>query len=369
MSIDRWLTVHDVAQEFAMKDAGIKKEELAQRVSDRFALSADRSVFYADDMAVRFSHASGQTFSNCVVSLSVIRKYDDRPFLVCILRPSGIETLIANSTFISKVSHSSQQLSLTKLRGTILGHDILREFDDLSNTPHNFAELYARHREFTWDENFHRIVERTTAITPTGKKYMPSDQDRDRILKSVNNAALASQEGYTHGIERELQDLLDNRKDRILQAASRDNVNIRGNAIEQIMTEESNLHRCEDLLFSAQGDLRVLVDIKSKLLHRASSPKMYNIDKLLQELADGRTLMAFFFIGIDLPQATVTCRLVNVFDRTILAATRVQFHWAGRNSRGVTQLTGSIRETFDPGFRETIDAEAAGDFINGLLDK
>jgi len=34
----------------------------------------------------------------------------------------------------------------------------------------------------------------------------------------------------------------------------------------------------------------------------------------------------------------------------IISATRVQTHWAGRASRGVTQLTGDMTRIFDPSY-------------------
>jgi hypothetical protein len=66
-------------------------------------------------------------------------------------------------------------------------------------------------------------------------------------------------------------------------------------------------------------------------------------------------------------QYVVTC-LVSIFDKTILNATRVQFHWAGRNSRGVTQLTGDISSLFRSNFIESIDIDQAQDFLQRLID-
>jgi hypothetical protein len=110
------------------------------------------------------------------------------------------------------------------------------------------------------------------------------------------------------------------------------------------------------------------VDIKSKLRGRASSPKLYNIDKLLRALADGQTVFAALFVGVDLVEQRVAARLVNVFDDALLGATRVQHHWAGRGSRGVTQLSNCPERIFEADFRAHVDVAAAEQFVRELID-
>jgi len=128
----------------------IDKAEFAQIISAHYSLQKARSVYFADDFAVRFCYSNDAGFSNCVVSLSTLRKYDDRPFLVVLLQPSGVRTFLANSTLIRKVSHSSHKLSVENVRGTILGHDITQEFDGVSNEPRNFSSLFETHQGFDW---------------------------------------------------------------------------------------------------------------------------------------------------------------------------------------------------------------------------
>ena len=50
-------------------------------------------------------------------------------------------------------------------------------------------------------------------------------------------------------------------------------------------------------------------------------------------------------------ERVLTC-LVSIVDKTIIDMTRTQFHWAGRNSRGVTQLTGNINVVFNGQFAD-----------------
>lgn len=63
-------------------------------------------------------------------------------------------------------------------------------------------------------------------------------------------------------------------------------------------------------------------------------------------------------------------KICPVYDEKLIDATICQFHWAGRNSRGVTQLKG---EYIDAILREdytvSIDKTKAENFISNLLNK
>lgn len=96
--------------------------------------------------------------------------------------------------------------------------------------------------------------------------------------------------------------------------------------------------------------------------------KFFNIDKMLKTLSTGNTVFSFFFVGINLERQYVATCLVSIFDQTILNATRIQFHWAGRSSRGVTQLSGNLSPLFESGFTESIAIEQAKDFLQQLIN-
>lgn len=99
-----------------------------------------------------------------------------------------------------------------------------------------------------------------------------------------------------------------------------------------------------------------------------SNPKGYNIDKYLRVLSRGQAVLSFFFVGIDTMTRTTMTGFASTLDKSILEATRVQFHWAGRNSRGVTQLTGDLAEVFRPGFGEVVEIGRARVFLQELID-
>jgi hypothetical protein len=210
-------------------------------------------------------------------------------------------------------------------------------------------------------------VEATTAIAPTGVRFSPSAAQISNIVAAPALASRTSENPEYLRIQKLLGQIVERERDAIMLAAEIDSINERGNSIEQIITGSGNVHGVQDLEFELPNG-RLLIDVKTKLLNLASSPKGYNIDKFLTLLSTGNTVLSFFFVGIDLGRRSIGTRLVSVLDSTILKATRIQFHWAGRNSRGVTQLTGDLSGIFTTAFRETISLAEAETFLRTLIN-
>ena len=101
------------------------KNRLAEAVKDEFDLIQDRKVYYCEDFAIRFSKSESRRMSNTVLSLSALQKYDDIPFIVCIVSSRTNYLLLANSTFLKKISHSSQELRIDNIKGSFNGGDII----------------------------------------------------------------------------------------------------------------------------------------------------------------------------------------------------------------------------------------------------
>lgn len=175
--------------EFISEQDGIgDKAALATQVQKQFALVKDRSVFYGDWFTIRFCKAASASFSNTVLSLSSLRRYDDAPFIVCLVTPSKNILMLANTTFLRKISHSSQDLRCNNIKGSFNGSDIMRSFENVANTPENFEFLFTSHENYTFEENLTRLVEATNHITPTGKKFVPNRLQTECIRDSVNRA-------------------------------------------------------------------------------------------------------------------------------------------------------------------------------------
>jgi hypothetical protein len=345
------------------------KQEIQDVASEHFGLIKKRSVYEGPSFALRFCEASQASFSNTVVSLSTLKEYDSKPFVVCVVRPEELEFLLANSTFLKKISRSSHQLRVDNVRGSFLGHDIRREYEGLQNEPPNFEKLFALHQQVGWSENVKRLVRATDAIAPTGRRQAFTSSARDNILAAPQLAASLSGRHDYQAVEAELTALIKPNRAAILKAAEVDNVNLRGRLIEQILTKAGNFHSLQDLTRSLRAGTSLTIDIKTKLLNLSSSPKGYNIDKTLEMFALGNTAFSYFFVGIDAARREISTKLISILDSNIIDATRIQFHWAGRDSRGVTQLTGDLSWVFDTNYNEVIDVPKGQRFLEGLIDR
>ena len=187
-----------------------------------------------------------------------------------------------------------------------------------------------------------------------------------------------------------LNDDLNNRvhavESEIAIAAFIDNVNLRGRIIEYLITAEDDLRetlmRClrtrQPLpeIFTADelGDYerefkRYLTetDIKTKVLFLSSNPKGYNIDKLLSFLSEEKSVYLVYVVAIDRDK-TIQTRLCSMFNRQLLSGTRIIKHWAGRNSRGVTQYEGRALEAIVEDFDSRIDYGASQDILTDFLN-
>jgi len=352
---------------YRQRNQSASKEQIAGAAAHALHLTKHRSVYACDDFAVRFSAASGAPFANVVLSLSALRAFDRLPFTVAVIRPDSTDFLLANATFLRKISHSSHSLRPDHIRGSFLGHDILREYEAIENRPDNFDTLFAIHQEFTWVENVERLVEATNQIVGRGRRFSPNADGLQAIRQAPALAASLVRHPEYLRLKEELATAVRERSSQILEYARIDNVNQRGNLIEQAITGGINAHNLGDMVRQIAGDVTVQLEIKTKLMDRASSPKAYNIDKALEALGRGRTLIAFGFVGIYVDAGRVVSSTISILDRTVLEATRIQFHWAGRNSRGVTQLTGNFARVFAPDYQEEIDTAVAARFLADLL--
>jgi hypothetical protein len=229
--------------------------------------------------------------------------------------------------------------------------------------------LFAIHNEFSWQENVVRLVEATNAIVGRSTRFQVTPELLESLLEAPSRAAVALATASYREVEVQLSTLVAQHRQQLFRAGALENVNIRGNTIEQIITGEMNAHRLDDLMFTLANGLQLIVDIKTKLLNHASAPKAYNIDKMLQLLAAPGTVFSFFFVGLDVARSALFTRLISIFDPTILKATRIQTHWAGRASRGVTQLSGDLTPIFSTGYRPGVDTVGGRTLLQQFLER
>ena len=374
--------------ELIHKNDGINDKDLLTRlICEEFRLTKDRSVYYCPKYAIRFSSSARPNFGNTVLSLSNLRKYDDRPFIVCLVTPVRNFCLIANTTFLKKISHSSQELRENNIRGSFNGSDIVRDFEGISNSAENIRRLYDIHAEIGFEGNLARLVEATNNISPSGTKFIVGKGERSTILEAPNRAIrfVASSDART--LKSELDTKVEEFKNEILLAALIDNVNVRGRVIEYLIAGEDEALR-QSLIAALKSDTPGLpqfrtdntlgdyqrnfnafdteTDVKTKIMILSSNPKAYNLDKMLEFLANSRSVLMFYFVGID-PGKFVTTVLLSMFQRDLLKATILLKHWAGRNSRGVSQFEGKAINELIENPDSQIDDQAARDFLSRVI--
>jgi hypothetical protein len=113
-----------------------------------------------------------------------------------------------------------------------------------------------------------------------------------------------------------------------------------------------------------------LTDIKTKVIYLNSNPKAYNIDKFLRQMSDGRSVFLFYFIGVDEHNIFQTL-LCSVYHDKLIENTILQFHWAGRASRGVAQFNGTAIDEMlrANSFSNHINREQCISFLEMLLNR
>lgn len=370
------------------------KEEMIEVVCQNFTMVKDgRAIYHTDFFAVVFCYSKNNSFSNVVLSLSKLEKYDRIPcFVVLVKKDFDNVIYMINTTFLDKISHSSNDLRIDNIRGSLLGSNIRKEIEEIAkrNQPADFDDLFSYHQGFTWQENIERLVESTNNIKPNKKKAVLNEIEKKNLLKAPSRAiCFVNSEDYNILLD-DLRNRCEEVKEAILVASHIDNVNIRGRLIEVLITSNPdernkllrNLGEIEHLLptYDTKNDLGDYVrtfeksdsytDIKTKVLYLDSNPKAYNVDKFLKCMGKDKSVFLFFFVGID-ETGIVNTVLASVFHNKLQKTTWLQHHWAGKATRGVAQFNGkTINELLreDP-FINQINEEDSQRFLLGLLER
>lgn len=380
--------ISSLIQYIEAKDGIANKSALATLVQNEFGLTKDRSVYYCQHFAIRFcqSKKPSSSFANTVLALSALQKYDDRPFIVCLVTPDQNYMLMANASFLRKISHTSQDLRVNNIKGSFLGTDIMRVYEGVVNAPVNFEYLFTSHENYTFEENLERLVEATNNIQPTGKKFLPNQDELACILGSISRSIQFMKSPYYGQLEIDLEQRVHAVTAEIVIASFIENVNLRGRIIEHLITSAKDLnatlidalHEGKPLpdIYTADGlgdyerdfdFFSTATDIKTKVLFLSSNPKGYNIDKLLTFLAKEKSVYLIYVVAID-KNKNISTRLCSMFNKQLLGNTRIMKQWAGRNSRGVTQYDGKALEAIVTDFDPSIDVIESKNFLIQCLN-
>ncbi|MBR2507619.1 MAG: hypothetical protein IKB70_12195 [Bacilli bacterium] len=364
-----------------------KKDDLKELVKNEFNLTLDRKVYYCNAFAIRFSSAKTRNFSNTVLGLSALQKYDDRPFIVCVVLPNENYMLLANTFCLKKISHSSKELRVDNIKGSFNGGDIMRNVSGIENKPENFKDLFLFHEATSFEENLERLVEATNQIVGTKQKVELSDENIKNILNAPHRAINFVNSQFYSILESDLANRIKKVQNSIAIAAFIDNVNIRGRIIEFLITSESE-DKTRLMLIDALENEKTLpkfvtpdklgdytrdfesffteTDIKTKVLFLDANPKAYNIDKLLEFLSGDNSVYMLCFVGVS-KNKEISMALVSMFQYELLKNTRCMQHWAGRGTRGVTQFYGAVIKDILTSYKTNIDINYSIDRLKEMI--
>ena len=392
------MTMNKIVHDFVgliMDNKGVNtKEEIIEIVSKQIPLTKDgRALYHTNSFAVVFCYSKNNSFSNVVLSLSKLEKYDHIPcFVVLVKKDLDNVIYLINTSFLDKISHSSQKLRVDNIRGSLLGSNIRKELAEIGkkNTPEDFDDLFAYHQGFTWQDNIERLVESTNKIKPNVQKATLDSSEQRNLYLSPSRAIKFVQSNDYKVLLADLRNRCEKVMDAIIVASHIDNVNIRGRLIEVLITSDEKERRklLKDLsqvvqllpTYDTKNDLGDYVrsfkdsdtytDIKTKVLYLDSNPKAYNIDKFLKCMGKEKSVFMFFFVGIDEDGLSNTV-LCSVFHQQLLSTTLLQHHWAGRGSRGTAQFNGKVINELlhEQDFANQIDEQASRNFLERLMNR
>ena len=366
----------------------VDKKSLIDLVQKKFSLVKDGKVYCCADFSIRFSSSKKKHMSNTVLALSKLQKYDKKPFFVCIVTPDTNYILLANTTFLKKISHSSKELRVDNIRGSFNGTDIMTQVNGLENAPSHFEELFAFHNETSFQENLERLVEATNGIVGREQKFEITQENKLKILSAVSLTCNFLKSTEYETLREDLDARVRSVQGEIAIASLIDNVNVRGRVIEYLITDNGST--LKDQIISALrgktelpqfqtrdalGDYsrsflkyQTETDIKTKVMFLAGNPKAYNVDKLLEFLTEEKAVYMIYILGID-ENGKITSRLCSVFDERLIENTSIIHHWAGRNRRGVAQFKGEALSQIllEKNF-PVVDEQAAKRFLTMLIE-
>lgn len=138
------------------------KRLLADALVAKTDLQLDKALLVGSQCVLRISQMQeAGNEANAIAAFHKICDYDDKPVLVCLLTSRGMRLVLANTSFIAKVSERSYKLTNDNLVGGVLESDLMSAVDGVANLPANFEQLWAAHAASDRAANIARIVAAT----------------------------------------------------------------------------------------------------------------------------------------------------------------------------------------------------------------
>lgn len=352
----------------------VDKRKLEAMLASTLGLKKVGKLWVSSSYAIRVSSSKkdSPTFSNTVLGLNKLLDFDSKiPVFCVVVQPSIIRSFLMNSSFINKLSHSAQTLSVDKITGSFNGNNILREVAGLKNQPENFKELYLIHVKNLREDPSAQLVRiinasKSSELKSKNPKAQPrlfSPTDLQNIKDALNRTRSFVSSPHFNTLREKLRRSAMQHAKPIVQAAKIQNSTMRGRVIEYLMCAPASQEK-DDLIKALEqdnfcfldtfcpvdhafgdhletlGDFSVAVDVKSKLSGTKSNPKAFNIEKFLEFHKSPNSVFLFFFITINQEKGIIKSpRLTPCLESNLLEGYLTQKHWSARGSRGTTQMT------------------------------
>lgn len=341
------LPIIEKIKQFYQNNTVYWKDEIIRLINEDFPLFKIKRSLYADtnnNYIVRFlwTKFDQWTPSNTFLSIKTIYEFDDKPIIVVLVRPNSFDISLWNTSFVSKVSHSSKNALYDEntgeftLSGSVNYPNLYHDGNDFEHIVENWNFHYSSDS----DHNIRRILKKTSEIEWYWfeKVVLTEDAIEDFVKKSMN-FHYETFNDLSITIERSFYD----HKDEIVEIFNNEpSTKRRWEKIQSVITWiQDNDHEFADMYYEI-GDKSILLNIKTidlTLPSSDSAPQAFNIDKLLNNI-DYDDEFTFYFFVITKTTDGVFYSLINFLEeRAIRSYGNAMNHWSGQNARGHMQVS------------------------------
>lgn len=359
---------------FYQNNTAYWKDEIIRLINEDFPLFKIKRSLYADtnnNYIVRFlwTKFDQGTPSNTFLSIKTIYEFDDKPIIVVLVRPNSFDISLGNTSFVSKVSHSSKNALYDEntgeftLSGSVNYPNIYHDWNDFDHIVENWEFHYSSES----DHNIRRILKKTSEIEWNWfEKVVLDDYTIETFVRKsmafhyetfADISAIIDKSFYDH--KAEIIEIFDN------EASTKR----RGEKIQSVITWiQDNDHEFADMYYEI-WDKSILLNIKTidlTLPSGDSSPQAFNIDKLLNNI-DYDDEFTFYFFVITKTAEWVFYSLVNFLEeRSIQSYGNPMNHWSWQNARWHMQVVWIADLVLNQDYTDEISYENSVKFLSYL---
>lgn len=346
----------------------LKEKDISKKLIEKFDLKLYKSILYNEFFAMKISLCNKKNYSNSVTSLKNLIKFNDVPILNLVMKKNRIDVYLINLTLIKKVTHSSPNLEINNICGSIVGSDIIKNKFQFDNCLDNIDILFKEHLENDLNQNLKRIINNTKSAKSKKQKFIPSEHEKKLIFDSINSSYIFIK-NYYEIFTNYISELIKNNEKQIIELRKIENNKVRGTELENLFKNISdvknlNKHDLGNFEIDYNG-FTIKINVISKLIDKKGSPKDYNIDKILKFLSQGNTIYLNLIVGIG--DNFVKSRLISIFDEKLINNINITDKWSGFNRKGCTQYSNETMNMVLDNNENIIDFESSKEMLDKFI--